>query len=85
MKTRFMVNDEIFGYGSLDEGFRLYEKEYKPLGFVLNKEDQDVYIDFDKEYNLNEGDKVNIYGIRVVESKIIDPVNDFVIYSLVDQ
>ena len=55
MKTKFEINSEIFLYnGTLEECFEYYEKYYKQQGFILDKENQEVYIIFDEKFDFNE-------------------------------
>ncbi len=82
MKTRFRISSEVFDNGTLEECFEYYERNYKQHGFILDKEAQDVYKLFDKEIALNEGDRVDLCGFRIVEWKCIDLDNDVIIYSL---
>jgi hypothetical protein len=86
MKTRFSIADEIFNFSKTDESnFEYYESHYKQLGFILDKEAYDVYKDYDKAIDLNEGDRVDLYGFRLVEWKCYDIENDLIIYSLKEE
>ena len=39
MKTKFLINSEIFLYrGELKECFKYYEENYKKDGYILDKE-----------------------------------------------
>ena len=83
MKTKFTINREIFlRDGTLNDMFAHYEECYKEEGWKINKEEEEVYMIFDNEINLNEGDRVNIFGIRIVEWKCIDLINEIIEYSL---
>ena len=86
MKTRFLINNEVFlDNGTLEECYKYYEKYYKPKGFILNKESQDVYIEFDREIQLNEGDRVDLSGFRMVQWKCVDLDTDMIIYALEEE
>ena len=84
MKTKFLINSEIFLYnGGLEECFKHYEEYYKEDGYVLDKENQDVYIIFDEQFDFKEGDRVTIFGItRLVDWKNTDITKRMIIYSL---
>jgi len=83
MKTRFEINDEIFGNSmTLDDMFKYAENEYIKYGFTIDKINQDVYKEYDKEIILNKGDRVNLRGFRIVEWKCYDIDEDLMIYSL---
>lgn len=82
MKTRFEINQEIFDQPSLKECIEYYEKYYKQYGFIYDEKDESVYKLYDKEFNLNEGDNVNLYGVRTVAWKCVDIENEIIIYTL---
>lgn len=83
MKTRFSIADEVFLMkGTLDDIYKYYEDCYKDKGFILDKHSEDVYKEYDREIHLNEGDRVDLQGFRVVDWKCIDLDNDVIIYSL---
>lgn len=83
MKTRFSINSEIFlGPGTIENMYQYYEERYKDKGFVLDKINEDVYKEFDQEIHLNEGDRVELQGIRIVDWKCIDLDNNVLKYSL---
>ena len=86
MKTRFSISNEIFlGEGTLEDMYQYYEKYYKDKGFVLDKINEDVYKEFDREIHLNEGDRVALQGIRIVDWKCIDIEKNLLIYSLIHE
>lgn len=86
MRTKFTINDEVFGSGmTLSECYQYFEQEYKQHGFILDKERDDAYIIFDKEINLNEGDRVYLYATRIISYKCVDLVNDIIEYLLVEE
>jgi hypothetical protein len=84
MKTKFLINSEIFLYnGGLEECFKYYEEYYKEDGYVLDKENQDVYIIFDEQFDFKEGDRITIFGVtRLVDWKNTDISKRMIIYSL---
>ena len=85
MKTKFTINEEVFtDNGDLSQCYEYYEKHYQNLGFILDKEHEDVYIVFDKEIQLNEGDRINLYGFRTVSWKCTDLIDGIIEYALVD-
>ena len=83
MRTKFSIANQIFlGKGTLEEMYQDYENEFRKQGFVLDKQSEDVYKIFDKEIHLNEGDRVDLYGFRIVSWKCVDLDEDMIIYSL---
>jgi hypothetical protein len=83
MKTIFEVNNEIFGRGvNLLECYAYYEEKYKPLGFLLDKENETVYFIIDKELNFNEGDRIELFFTRVITWKCTDVINNVITYLL---
>ena len=83
MRTKFSITNQIFlGKGTLEEMYQDYENEFRKQGFVLDKQSEDVYKIFDKEIHLNEGDRVDLYGFRIVSWKCVDLDEDMIIYSL---
>jgi len=86
MKTKFTINKEIFlDNGTLTECFELYENHYKQLGFILDKEEETVYMMFNKEIQLNEGDRVVLYGCYTVDWKGVDVIKDIIEYALIPE
>ena len=84
MKTKFLINSEIFlQYGSLEDCFKFYEKDYKDDGYIFDEKNQDCYIIFDEKFDFIKGDMVTIFGItRIVDWKETDITNKIIIYSL---
>lgn len=86
MKTRFSIAYEVFlGEGTLEDMYKYYEDVYKKHGFILDKEREDVYKEFNNEIHLNEGDRVDLHGFRLVEWKCVDLDNNVIIYSLEEE
>ena len=87
MKTRFEIHEEVFNNGTLHECYEYYEKYLKQYGFVLDKERQDVFKEFDRSIILNEGDRIEMGGIglRIIIWKCYDIDNDIMIYVLKDE
>lgn len=86
MKTKFNVNNEVFlGFGTIENCFKYYEDNLKEFGFILDKENEDVYKMFDDEIQLNEGDRVNLCGLRIVDWKCVDLDYGFIEYSLKEE
>jgi len=89
MKTKFNINDEIFldneYIPTLEAAYSYYENHYKKLGYILDKNSEDVYIIFDKEINLNEGDRVLLHGFKIVIWKCVDIEDDIIEYSLKEE
>lgn len=85
MKTRFEINEEVFlDNGDLPECYEYYEKYLKQHGFVLDKEREDVFKEFDRSIILNEGDRIEMDGIglRIITWKCYDIDNDIMTYVL---
>ena len=88
MKTKFTINDEIFGNKNLEtlpEYHEYYEKYYKDDGWLLDKEMEDVYMILDKEIQLNIGDYVSMHGLRKVTWKCVYPIDDIIEYALEEE
>jgi hypothetical protein len=81
MKTKFTINREIFST-TKEDGYSRYEMFYKEEGWELCKDKEEVFMIFNKEINLNEGDRVYIHEFRIVTWKCFDIINDFIEYSL---
>lgn len=88
MKTRIDIGLDIF-YGGIDgtidhynAGCKNYEDYYKQYGFILDEENETVYKIYDKEVNLSEGDRVELFGFRLVVLKYVDIENDLITYCL---
>ena len=85
MITRFEINREIFyDNGSIDNCYKYYEKHYKKDGWILDKETENVYMDFNREIYLNILDRVSIHsiGLRQVVWKCIDLELEIIEYAL---
>lgn len=84
MKTRFLINDEVFSVGRIEECYEYYEKYYSNNGFVLDKENENVYKDYDRRILLNEGDNVTLdfSGDKKIDYKIYDIDADIMCYYL---
>ena len=86
MKTKFTINREIFNReGGMQSMYDFYEECYKDEGWLLDKESEEVYMILDKEINLNEGDRVDILGIRLVTWKCLNVMEDIIEYSLEEE
>jgi len=84
MKTKIIINSEVFGEGrSLDEAFEYYKAYCKSSGFIFDRENQDVYKIYDKEFNVNKDELILINGCSyTIEAKFIDFENEMIIYHL---
>jgi len=88
MKTRFEINEEVFlDNGTLPECYEYYEKYLKQYGFVLDKEREDVFKEFDRSIILNEGDRIVMDGIgsKIITWKCYDIDNDIMNYVLKEE
>lgn len=86
MKTKFIINQEIFTHKSIDEDYEYYENHYKKYGFILDKLNEMVYVLFDEEFNFNEGDRVEIFGRhRIIDWKCTDISNKIIEYALIQE
>lgn len=88
MKTRFEINEEVFlDNGTLPECYEYYEKYLKQYGFVLDKETENVFKEFDRLIILNEGDRIEMDGIglRIITWKCYDIDNDIMTYVLKEE
>jgi hypothetical protein len=85
MKTRFEINEEVFDEDvTLDHSYGYYEKYLKKYGFVLDKENQEVFKEFDRSIILNEGDRIEIdpIGFKIITWKCYNIDNDIMTYVL---
>lgn len=83
MKTKFTINREIFlDKGTLTECYEHYDKYYKEDGWQLDKKNEDVFMIIEREINLNEGDVVDIKGIRRVAWKCVNVLDEIIEYAL---
>ena len=71
MKIIFEINDVVFGGDeifTLNDAYYYYNKEFECDGWILNKATEDVYIEINKEVNLNLGDliyyKSHLYKVK---------------------
>jgi len=88
MKTRFEFNKEVFlGNGTLHDCYEYYEKYLKQYGFVLDKEYENVFKEFDRLIILNEGDRIETDGIglRIITWKCYDIDNDIMTYVMEEE
>ena len=88
MKTRFEIKEEVFlDNGTLPECYEYYEKYLKQYGFVLDKETENVFKEFDRLIILNEGDRIGMDGIglRIITWKCYDIDNDIMTYVLKEE
>lgn len=87
MKTKFLINSEIFLDGwNLEEAYNHFDKFYKETDFILDKDNEDVYMLIDKEIHLNEGDRIDLGGnFKIIVWKCTDIINETIIYSLEDE
>lgn len=88
MKTRFDFSPEVFQTDrDLLDCYDYYEQNLKEFGFILDKEQEAVYKEFDKEITLNEGDRVVLdgMGIRIITWRCYDIDNDLMIYVLIEE
>jgi len=88
MKTRFEINEKVFLYnGTLPECYEYYEKYLKQYGFVLDKESESVFKEFDRSIILNEGDRIEMDGIElsIITWKCYDIDNDIMTYVLKEE
>ena len=99
MKTRFLINSEIFELDpnppagrpltydeKLEEAYKYYEKHYKEDGYIFDKENEDVYIIFDEQFDFKEGDRITISEItRLVIWKDVNITNRIITYYLEEE
>lgn len=88
MKTKFTINHHIFGgERTLEQCYENYEENFKQLGWIIDKEMEEVFIIIDKKINLNEGDRVAISGagICIVDWKCVFVSENFIEYALSEE
>jgi hypothetical protein len=82
MKTKFEITNEVFNQSSnLEECFAYYNEYYEDKGFTLDKENQECFIVFDREIQLNVGDMISLYATRTITCKCYDVINDVIEYT----
>jgi hypothetical protein len=85
MKTRFEIDEEVLlQTETLPEFCDYYEKHLKQYGFVLDKEREEIFKEYDKPILLNEGDRIEMDGIgsRIITWKCYNIDNDIMTYGL---
>lgn len=88
MKTRFDFSREVFSIdGNLLDCYDYYEQNLKEFGFILDKEEEAVYKELDKEIILNEGDRVILDGIglSIITWRCYDIDKDLMTYVLIEE
>jgi len=74
MKTIFYLSDV-----TIDEDEKYINEDLIPSGFIIN-EHKDVCKIIDKEIHLGVGDRICLYGYRIVNWKAIDIDSDIIEY-----
>lgn len=86
MKTKFTINQEIFLYtDTLEKAYERYNECYKESGWILDKEGESVFIIFDKEINLNVGERVDLEGYRIVTWKCVNVLEGYIEYEIEEE
>ena len=87
MKTRFEVGHIFLNNGTLQECFDYYENNLKEYGFILDKEREEVFKEYNRQILLNEGDRIEMdgLGLQIISWKCYDPDNDIMIYTLIEE
>ena len=75
------MQDEV-----IENCYKYYEKYYKKNGFILDKENEEVYIMFGEQFNFNEGDSLELYDELMIVKWKSTNINDRVItYYLIEE
>jgi hypothetical protein len=83
MKTRFSIYKEIFvDNAGLEKAYECYEKHYRKDGWILDKTEEEVYFEINKEVNLCKGDNVVFKGWRTIVDKEYEVLDDTMVYRL---
>ena len=86
MKTKFTINRLVFSNTEgLEASFADYEKYYKHYGWLLNKEEQEVFKIIDRRIDfLKEGDMIGIEGVGLssVHCKFYNVTEDMMEYAI---
>jgi len=87
MKTKFEISHIVFMQDEVIENcYKYYEKYYKKNGFILDKENEEVYIMFGEQFNFNEGDSLELYDELMIVKWKSTNINDRVItYYLIEE
>lgn len=83
MKTKFSISSsDIPHHLSVKECYELY---YKKNNFLFDEKTEEIYIFFDFFYELNEGDRVQLYYIYNVNWKCINILDNIVEYVICEE
>jgi hypothetical protein len=86
MRTRFDISNYIFT-SDVESGCARYEASYKEDGFILNKQEEAVFKEYDRGILLNVGDRVTIpiFGAGIIVWKGYDVDSDIMTYVLYEE
>ena len=65
MKTRIIINNVFADICSITDMQRQHKNYYEIHGYRLETEYKWIYIEFDQDYKLNEGDKIYLSDINM--------------------
>lgn len=86
MKTKFTIIKDVFLHNrTINQCYEHYDKYYKKDGWQLDKESEEVFMMFDREIHLNEGDRVDINGRRIVVWKCLNLLDEIIEYELEEE
>lgn len=82
MKTRFE-----YDYSSRDKDFEKVVLDMAKHHWVYNDEVEEFHLELEKEFNLNEGERVIIEGIGValITYKAVDISENIIIYAIEEE
>ncbi len=72
MKTKFTTKEIFDTFKSKSQVYQVYEQYFSQKGWMIDLDNEEMFIIIDKEINLNEGDRIDLYGYRKVTWKCLN-------------
>ena len=81
MKTKFTTKEIFDTFKSKSQVYQVYEQYFSQKGWMIDLDNEEMFIIIDKEINLNEGDRIDLYGYRKVTFKCLNILEDIIEYN----
>ncbi len=81
MKTKFTTKEIFDTFKSQSEIYKVYKQYFSQKGWMIDLDNEEMFIIIDKEINLNEGDRIDLYGYRKVTFKCLNILEDIIEYN----
>jgi hypothetical protein len=81
MKTKFTTKEIFDTFKSKSQVYQVYEQYFSQKGWMIDLDNEEMFIIIDKEINLNEGDRIDLYGYRKVTWKCLNILEDIIEYN----